>query len=155
MVKIKQKAQKQKKIQKQTIIYTIFFLLFISICGNIIQFFVNRKTYENNNLTSERLEKYHSLQQKQIDSAKNTCARLKEDTANKYSYINQIVVTARVFDIDESDFMTSTFQKCYSPLFIISGALFVEDEYTDIDELVLEDNSNFDIKQNAFDRVKF
>ena len=148
-------AKRKAKGRQKTIIVVLGVLIFISLAINIVQLVFNIPKINATNTSTERLASYRELQERQILSVKDNCRKIKADTENKWSAINQmrVVVGALYGAEDDEELARELIQRCYAPLFLISGVLFIDDD--NVDDLVLEDDTMFDIRENAFDQVKY
>ncbi len=148
-------VKKQAKGRRQTVIVILSILIFTSITANIIQLMLNIPKINEANVSAERLANYQELQDKQIASVKKNCQKIKADTENTWSDINQMRTVVKVMQgaADDEALAREIIGRCYSPLFLISGVVFL-DEYN-VDDLVLKDDTLFDIREDAFDRVKY
>lgn len=148
-------AKKKTKGHQKTIIVALGVLIFISLTANILQLSSSIPMINEVNASSERLANYRKLQDKQISSVKDNCEKIKADTENKWSDINQMRVVVQVMQgADDDDTLArEVIGRCYHPLFLISGVVFLDDD--NIDDLVLKENTLFDIREDAFDRVKY
>lgn len=147
-------AKKAKGHQK-TIIVVLSVLIFISLAINIVQLASNISKINAANISTERLASYRGLQERQILSVKDNCRRIKDDSKNEQSAINRmrVVVSALYGTEDDGALAEEIIKRCYAPLYLISGVVFIDDD--NVDELVLEDDTMFDIRENAFDQVKY
>lgn len=148
-------TKKKIKGRQKTIIVALGALIFISLNFNLLQLALNIPKIAEANSASERLANYRELQSRQISSAKDNCEKIKADTENKWSDINQMRVVVQVMQgADDDDTLArEVIGRCYHPLFLISGVVFLDDD--NIDDLVLKENTLFDIREDAFDRVKY
>lgn len=148
-------TKKKIKGRQKTIIVALGVLIFISLTANILQLASSIPRINEVSASSERLANYRKLQDKQISSAKDNCEKIKADTENKWSDINQMRVVVQVMQgADDDDTLArEVIGRCYHPLFLISGVVFLDDD--NIDDLVLKENTLFDIREDAFDRVKY
>ena len=148
-------TKKKTKEHQKTIIVALGVLIFISLDINILQLALNISKIAEANSTSERLANYRELQSRQISSVKDNCEKIKADSENKWSDINQmrVVVKAMQGANDDKTLAAEVIGRCYSPLFIVSGVAFLDDD--NVDDLVLKENTMFDIREDAFDRVKY
>lgn len=148
-------AKKKTKGHQKTIIVALGALIFISLAINILQLALNIPKIAEANSTSERLANYRELQSRQISSVKDNCEKIKADSENKWSDINQmrVVVKALQGANDDETLAEEVIGRCYSPLFIVSGVAFLDDD--NVDDLVLKENTMFDIREDAFDQVKY
>lgn len=148
-------AKKKTKGYQKTIIVALGALIFISLAINVLQLALNIPKIAEDNNTSERLANYRELQSRQISSAKDNCEKIKADSENKWSDINQMRVVVKALQGADDDELLAeeVIGRCYSPLFIISGVAFLDDD--NVDDLVLKENTMFDIREDAFDRVKY
>lgn len=148
-------TKKKIKGRQKTIIVALGALIFISLNFNLLQLALNIPKIAEANSASERLANYRELQSRQISSAKDNCEKIKADTENKWSDINQMRVVIQVMQgADDDDTLArEVIGRCYHPLFLISGVVFLDDD--NIDDLVLKENTLFDIREDAFDQVKY
>lgn len=148
-------TKKKIKGRQKTIIVALGALIFISLNFNLLQLALNIPKIAEANSASERLANYRELQSRQISSVKDNCEKIKADTENKWSDINQmrVVVQAMQGADDDNTLAREVIGRCYHPLFLISGVVFLDDD--NIDDLVLKENTLFDIREDAFDRVKY
>ena len=148
-------TKKKIKGRQKTIIVALGALIFISLNFNLLQLALNIPKIAEANSASERLANYRELQSRQISSAKDNCEKIKADTENKWSDINQMRVVVQVMQgADDDDTLArEVIGRCYHPLFLISGVVFLDDD--NIDDLVLKENTLFDIREDAFDQVKY
>ncbi len=148
-------TKKKIKGRQKTIIVALGALIFISLNFNLLQLALNIPKIAEANSASERLANYRELQSRQISSVKDNCEKIKADTENKWSDINQMRVVVQVMQgaDDDNTLASEVIGRCYSPLFLISGVVFLDDDNPD--DLVLKENTMFDIREDAFDRVKY
>ena len=148
-------TKKKIKGRQKTIIVALGVLIFISLTANILQLASSIPRINEVSASSERLAHYRKLPDKQLSSAKDNCEKIKADTENKWSDINQMRVVVQVMQgADDDDTLArEVIGRCYHPLFLVSGVVFLDDD--NIDDLVLKENTLFDIREDAFDRVKY
>lgn len=148
-------TKKKTKGHQKTIIVALGVLIFISLTANILQLASSIPRINEVNASSERLANYRKLQDKQISSVKDNCEKIKADSENKWSDINQMRIVVKVMQgaDDDEALASEVIGRCYSPLFLISGVAFLDD--SNPDDLVLKENTLFDIREDAFDRVKY
>lgn len=148
-------TKKKTKGHQKTIIVALGVLIFISLTANILQLASSIPRINEVNASSERLANYRKLQDKQISSVKDNCEKIKADSENKWSDINQMRIVVKVMQgaDDDNALASEVISRCYSPLFLISGVAFLDD--SNPDDLVLKENTLFDIREDAFDRVKY
>ena len=148
-------TKKKIKGRQKTIIVALGALIFISLNFNLLQLALNIPKIAEANSASERLANYRELQSRQISSVKDNCEKIKADTENKWSDINQMRVVVQVMQgaDDDNTLASEVIGRCYSPLFLISGVVFLDDDNPD--DLVLKENTLFDIREDAFDQVKY
>lgn len=129
----------------------------ISAIANVCQL-VNLSHLEANAQdTSQRLNNYRNLQAIQIEAVKDNCAQLQASVSDSSYTRNQILLRFKLSSQKlADDYKTMIFQGCYAPAFLVSGIMHREGVSTeDMDDLLLEPDSNFNIRDNAFDGVKW
>lgn len=160
---MKTKPNKRKKQLKGsnkraiTIICLLVICLIASAAGNVTQFLDYQKLETENNDVSWRLNNYRELQETQIRAVKDSCATLNAETYNTSSVENQIVTYLSAYNSQlGKSYIITRISSCYGPLFLASGVAFREDlETSEVDNMVLEPGSNYEIREDAFDNVKW
>ena len=151
----KKSSEIRVKISKKALARGVTILLFAGCLATIIAQFIHIRNLSTEiKDTAWRLGNYRELQKRQIQNVKFTCNRLKNKTDDTNSLINQIGRLVKYVAPElETDYKTEIFSLCYAPLFIVADVLDTKIE--DPDDLVLEENSNFNIRNDAFDRVRW
>lgn len=110
-------TKKKTKGHQKTIIVALGVLIFISLTANILQLASSIPRINEVNASSERLANYRKLQDKQISSVKDNCEKIKTDSENKWSDINQMRIVVKVMQgADDDDTLAAEIiGRCYSP----------------------------------------
>lgn len=132
-------------------------LMIASLVTNIVQAvsYIDLRTEVSS--VSSSLANYRELQSTQIKAVREACSVLKEDVNNSESDRNLVRSGLALLSSSiASAYMVTVLQTCYAPLYSVSGVLFMDDiDAANMDDLVLEPNSNFDIREDAFDNVRW
>ena len=156
---VSHKPSKKKlrlKITKKVVIIALACCVIVSVVVNIVQLVTYLNLKADADDVAWRLNNYRDLQNTQIEAVRTACRDIGNDIKSGKSDRDRVLVGLNLYSKKiGSEYQKLIFRGCIAPALLISDVTGEGVDSGDATDMVFDPEDRFNIKDNAFDNVRW